>query len=193
MKRLLPLLAVLLLVLTAVAALVIVDRRFDRKITAVSPVTLIGPTCVQPRTIDDFAVYWNQFQIALNDHDKSKLFSMMDTCTFYWDVLYEKEWLRQPVASLDYTPYQNPAGTDTLIRGARRGSNLVFETEDDFLDNYDVIFSAIITRHLLGDTPAAARDGRFEIRWRLKDGLRTLSFDRLPNAGYKFTGLQWEP
>ena|ERR1051325_7129929 len=195
MKRHLPLIAAIIIAVSAaIVILVIVNRRLRREVTGIPPVALHDSTCVEPATTSDFPKFLQQFREAIKSKDKRKLFSMVHTCSFYWDVLNENEALRKPVLAPAYAPYQRPPYfIYTLVRGARTGSSLVFETDDDLLANYDVIFSDFITRHLLGDTPTAGMDGRFEIRWRRNDGLRTLSFDRIDNLGYKFTGLQWEP
>ena len=185
------------LLIAAIVIWILIDRSLRQQPTGIPAVVQNDPTCAQAATTDDFALFLRDFQAAIRAKDKHKLFSMLDTCSFYWDVLNENERLAKPVLAPVYVPrtYENPPSfyVHMLVRNARSGNSLVFETEEDFLANYDVIFSSSITRHLLGDTPTGDMDGHYEIRWRRNDGVRTLSFDRIDKVGYKFTGLQWSP
>ena len=183
----------LIAVLAAAVMFQILNRKLQVNLTAVPPVDLYDSKCIEPKTTNDFAQFWNRFRGAVGDQDKSKLFSMLRTCSFDWFVLNDNEQFRKPLAPT-FTPvsFPPPFQSQTLIRTSRSGTSFVFQDADDFLANYAVIFSNRITRHILTDTPIETTDGRYEIRWR-DDGLRTLRFERIPEVGYKFGGLQWNP
>src|SRR5207302_11071743 len=91
-----------------IVTLLIINRRLQQPIAGVPPVALTESTCVQPASTDDFSAYWNQFQTAVRTRDKPKLFAMINTCGFYWDVFYENEGLRKPLPNLACAPDQHP-------------------------------------------------------------------------------------
>jgi hypothetical protein len=69
---------------------------------------------------------------------------------------------------------------------------LVFQTKQEFLDSYRIIFNAHTKRHLLEGTVTQTASGAYDIQWR-DDGLNYLSFRNVGGVGYKFMGNDWEP
>jgi hypothetical protein len=195
MKRTLPYLIVA--VLTFVVSIItvrIVDMRMDREPIGVGPINLMAAAkCLESPTNGEFAVFWIEFRGAVKASDKTKVFSMTRACSFEWYRGNQTGELRQPLASTwESIPFElsPPFEVRPLVRNGTSGGSFVFQSKEDFLANYDVIFSKRIARQILSGSPANC-EGIYEIRWR-DDGLNSLRFDCLED-GCKFKGLQWEP
>ena len=148
----------------------------------IGPVTL-EYSCEQAKTTSDFERYWSEFRTAVRSGNKESLFSMVNTCSFVWDN-----------GTGSTLPLRSPEQIAAEFIGPYKavGTPLVFETQDDFLQNYNVVFSPPIRDRLLRNAPVRLFEGVNEIRWRDK-GLNSLRFDNVAGVGYKFSGLSWEP
>lgn len=148
----------------------------------IGPVTL-EYSCDQSQTTSNFERFWLEFRAAVKSEDKESLFLMVNRCSFVWD---DGTGSHLPLRS----PVQIAAGFVGPYQAI--GTPLVFETQDDFLQNYQIVFSRPIRDRLLASAPVAFFEGAREIRWR-KNGLSSLRFDNVAGVGYKFSGLSWEP
>ena len=170
-----------------------VDSRLDQEPPGVVPIVLLANECIESETPKDFTRFWFEFRASVEAQDKLKLFSMTRTCGFHWQVGNSSEELRQPLASTwQSVPFQlsPPFEVRPLVRSGRSGGTFVFQSTEDFLGNYDVIFSERIIHRILSESPLE-HEGVYKIRWR-DDGLNSLWFDCLDD-GCKFKGREWEP
>lgn len=151
------------------------------------------PSCVEERTPDEFSAFWGEFQSAVHEEDKRKLFSMLRKCSFDWAPL-EGFNLVKP---LEHDSYRAPSQLETPFEVKPTvlhnwGQDLRFISYDAFLANYDIIFSQSMRLRLLRtepDGPSAGCDRA--IIWR-GERLNRLCFDR-DATGFKFSGLRGEP
>jgi hypothetical protein len=71
-------------------------------------------------------------------------------------------------------------------------SPLVFESEDDFIKNYSILFSTSLRHQILKQKPIQVGANAYEIRWSER-AVNSLRFEQFEQVGYKFAGLFWEP
>lgn len=188
MRRVISLIAGVLIVgiLTLSITLFAAMRRpVDER--AVPPVALKF-YCDEIPTTADFQRFWSTFRAAVQTDDKDKLYSLTVRCNFTWWNWYRlglhlrsREFL-QAFYSGNLSPYE--------IYAVNAG--LVFQTKQEFLDSYGIIFNADTKRHLLAGTLTRTANGDYDIQWR-DVGLNYLSFRNVPGVGYKFMGDDWEP
>jgi hypothetical protein len=154
---------------------------------AVAPVTLKF-SCDEIPTTPDFQQFWSNFRAAVERDDKEKLYSLTARCDFRWWNWWGKglhlrtrEFL-DAFYSGDFTAHNSPSVNATLV----------FQTKQEFVDSYGIIFNVDTKRHLLDGRATQTAAGLYDIRWR-DDGLNYLSFRNVAGVGYKFIGNDWEP
>lgn len=150
--------------------------------------------CVEKETPQEFSAFWQEFRSAVERKDKPKLFLMTRKCSFDWEPFTGRPTLVKPLeldsgyvpAQLE-TPFEvNPTSTSSW------GSDLRFGTYENFLANYDTIFSENISRRFLRNEPGRSTECAYEISWR-ETVLNHLCFDKAGARGFKFSGLKFEP
>lgn len=151
-------------------------------------------SCVEEQTPDEFSTFWLEFRSAVQREDKRKLFSLTRKCSFVWEPFSGRLTLVKPLETDSrYVPFQ--LGTPFEVRPtllANWGNDLRFGTYDNFLANYEMIFSEKIRLHFLRSKPGPSTECENAISWR-EEVLSHLCFDRAAATGFKFSGLKFEP
>lgn len=172
-----------ILLASSVAALIYLRGVYGRN-EDVSPVRLdrtLGSYCTESSTTNNFQEFWGQFREAVAVEDKDRLFSLTRKCAFQW-------WdpPRLPLRSADCIP--GPIDCDLGYAGGRQ----IFESQSDFDETYNRIFTKANRNRILNGTPWETGSG-YAISWETNYGTYSLKFDRVDGVGYKFSGLDWEP
>ncbi len=147
--------------------------------------------CVEKRTPSEFSAFWLEFRGAVEREDKQRLFSMMQRCNFNWAPF--KGTLAKPVpvsTGLVNAELLTPFEIKSTLP-VDWGSHLAFLTYDDFLANYDVIFSESLRQRFVESEPGPGDACDYAITWRQKV-LNHLCFEKSA-TGYKFSGFVFEP
>ncbi|HSE21668.1 MAG TPA: hypothetical protein VLB68_08405 [Pyrinomonadaceae bacterium] len=154
---------------------------------------LSEPPCNNEETASQFPAFWHDFRDAVQRDDKIKLFSMIEKCNFGWEPFDPDSGLRYPLeADYRYDPF--PLESPFHLEGARStwGGHLRFRTYEQFLANYDVIFSEGFKTRLVDSDPTTSEECRYAISWE-GEVLHHLCFEDNDGKGFKFTGLRFEP
>jgi hypothetical protein len=188
MRRVIPLIIGVLIIIVLVLSLALVAglrRPIDEG--AVPPVTLKF-SCAETPTTEDFQQFWSTFRTAVQTDDKDKVYSLTTRCNLTWWNWYH---LGLTLRSREYLESLYAGNLDVYEIHAVN-NRLVFQTKQEFLDSYGIIFNADTKRHLLQRTPTQTASGAYDIQWR-DQGLNYLSFRNVAGVGYKFLGNDWEP
>jgi hypothetical protein len=147
-------------------------------------------SCLEAETSPELSTFFAEFRDALKKGDTHKLFTMTRRCNFDWyaDVQLSHPLLYEEV--LVPSQLETPFEVKPILR-VPWGQRLVFESENDFSLNAQVIFSQSITRRLLRDDPQASTECEYAVSWRERV-LNHLCFER-DSSGFKFIGLRTEP
>lgn len=152
------------------------------------PPVVLKFACDETPTTADFQQFWTTFRAAVQTDDKDRLYALTARCEFTW-WNWEHQRLQLRTREFLDTSYSGNLGAhdNPAINAA-----LVFQTKQEFIDSYGIIFTADTKRHFLDGKVSETGSGRYDIRWR-DDGLNSLSFRNVAGVGYKFTGKDWEP
>jgi hypothetical protein len=188
MRRIVPLIAgVLLFVVFVVSITLFASLRRPMDERAV-PRVVFKFSCDETPTTEDFRQFWATFHAAVQADDKDRLYSLTARCDFTW-----WNWWRQGL-HLRTREFLDAfyAGDFNAHDSPSVNARLVFQTKQDFIDSYGIIFNPDTKRHLLDGTATETASGAYDIQWR-NDGLNYLSFRNVAGVGYKFMGNDWEP
>lgn len=155
----------------------------------VSPINLDymrASYCNRSETPHDFGQFWTEFQSAVRTDDKAKLFSMIEICNFYWQ---ESKLDLKTVDKL-YLKFQVEDMKSFYELGTL--DNYFFEDQNDFVRNYDRIFTKRVRREILETKSPKGSKQSYFIEWLEKNGSATLNFNDSGN-GFKFDGLEIGP
>jgi hypothetical protein len=191
MRRIIPLILGALLVISIglFATFVFAMRRNSVDEHAI-PVVTSKFSCTETPTTQTFEQFWATFHAATQKDDKETLFALTSRCDFGWWWAYARGVRLRPRYYFDAIAAGQLPEPGLEVMGG--DSHLVFETQQDFFDNYSAIFSQESKQHILNGTPAQTADGLYCVSWR-DVWLKHLCFNRLDGVGYKFTGSDWEP
>jgi hypothetical protein len=147
-------------------------------------------SCVEAQTSAELSTFFSAFRDALKSKDTHKLFTMTRRCNFDWyaDLALSDplQYQKRSVPSQLEPPFE----VKPILRVSWGGS-LVFESENDFALNTQVIFSPRVRRQLLLDHPRPSTECEYAVSWRERV-LNHLCFER-ESSGFKFIGLRIEP
>jgi hypothetical protein len=147
-------------------------------------------SCVEAQTSAELSTFFSAFRDALKSNDTHRLFTMTRRCNFDW---YADLRLSHPVQYQERSApsqLEPPFDVKPYLR-LPWGQSLVFESENDFALNTQVIFSPRIKKHLLLDDPRPSTECEYAVSWRERV-LNHLCFER-DSSGFKFIGLRIEP
>ena len=146
-------------------------------------------TCNEADTSPEVSTFFSEFREALRSKDTHKLFAMTRRCNFDWQadvpLLHPLQYEENPPAQLEAPFEVRP------VLKASRGQRLIFQSENDFALNVQIIFSPRITSHLLQGNPQPGHECEYGVSWR-EGVLNHLCFER-SSSGFKFIGLRSEP
>ena len=151
-----------------------------------------APCSEQAETSQVFSEFWREFRRAVERQDKAKLFLMTRKCNFDWSPfsgppLMRPLEIRKPRLPIQYTLLE----IDRAL-SSDHGEGLVFATYNEFLANYEIIFSQSNRLRFLEREPGRTSECENAISWRAK-ALNHLCFDRVEASGYKFSGIRYDP
>lgn len=121
-------------------------------------------------TTDDFEQFGAEFKSAVRSDDKEKLFSLTLHKQFSW----EERGLRLSSKPNDNYYY-------------------FIKSYDEFLRDYQKIFSAQIKREILNGKFIESTKQFYSLEWQTQEASYTLMFQYIEGKGYKFTGLLMGP
>lgn len=135
----------------------------------------------EPLTTNNLNDFWSEFQSAVRSDNKGKLFALTLHYKFIWSIGNLKLGFRSG------SPLSSPG-----LEG--HGYFYVFKSYDEFLRNYQILFSKTIKKPILNGTPnrSSLECDCYEIKW-ADDANYKLLFEYIEGVGYKFTGLVVEP
>jgi hypothetical protein len=174
----------------AVASLAYSTLRRDQYIE-IPQQRLRSESCLEEETPKEFSAFWLEFRSALQHEDKPKLFSMTRKCGFDWQPFAGRPLVKPLEDDSGYVPSQLRAPFEVSTTSSW-GPNLRFGTYENFLENYEIIFSKSIRLRLLQSDPGPSTECQYAISWRERV-LNHLCFERVDAMGFKFSGLTFEP
>ena len=149
--------------------------------------------CSESVTSSDFAQFWSKFRTAVAANDRDSLFQLTRTCSFNWEVPHPDELLPVALELKDPDrPQPAPFLVNEFVVSSRSGIGLTFVTKEEFLANYDWIFSAQIRHKILDQDLTYISDEIRVISW-ADSYERNLAFELDKRTGYKFAGLEFVP
>jgi hypothetical protein len=146
-------------------------------------------SCVEAQTSAELSTFFSAFRDALKSNDTHRLFTMTRRCNFDWyaDLALSPAPISRTIRPF---PLEPPFEVSPYLR-VPWGQSLVFESENDFALNSQVIFAPRVRRHLLLDDPRPSTECEYAVNWRERV-LNHLCFER-DSSGFKFIGLRIEP
>ena len=188
MRRVIPFIAGVLIVGIVVLSVILfaaMRRTVDEQ--AVPPVVLKF-SCDEIPTTADFQQFWSTFRAAVQTDDREKLYSLTVRCNFTW---WNWDGRALPVRSREFLEALY-SGNLSPYEVSAVNACIVFQTKQEFLESYGMIFNADTKRYLLAGTLKRTANGDYDIEWR-DGGVNRLNFRNIPGVGYKFMGNDWEP
>ena len=176
----------------AVAWFVNVSQKPEEQ-SEVSPINLDHMResyCNRSETPHDFEQFWTEFQSAVRTDDKAKLFSMIEVCNFDWQESWMERKLDLKTVDELYLKFQ--VVDMKSIYDLRTSNHYFFEEQNDFIRNYDRIFTKRVKSEILENKSPKGSEQSYFIEWLEKNGSATLNFID-SGSGFKFVGLEIGP
>ena len=174
--------------------LIVAMRRNPVDERAIPPTTL-KLSCAETPTTDDLERFLADLRDAIQSDDKRTLFLLTSHCEFSWWGWYRRGVRLRTAEDLQTIASGSLPREGWAILGVN--PNLVFESEQDFENNYQTIFTPETKRRLLTGKFQPAMEGKYGMYytgWRVaSDGYYYLMVRRIKGIGFKLTGLAWEP
>ena len=117
--------------------------------TAIPPVTLKF-SCNETPTNDDFQQFWSNFRGSVKTNDKDTLYSLTTRCEFVWWFWSRRGLNLRPTSEL--RAISSGRLPEPVLDRLASNPSLVFESPQDFDNNYPAIFSADTKQQILSGT-----------------------------------------